>query len=79
MPCDSCSDRPCLSACPVDAFRDGVYDVAACARHLRTEAGADCVEEGCRVRRACPVGVGYAYEPLQAAFHMKAFLKNQPS
>lgn len=76
-PCDGCADRPCLGTCPVGAFRDGPatnYDVDACARHLATDAGADCMALGCRARRACPVGTEYVYIPQQAAFHMDAFL-----
>jgi hypothetical protein len=78
-PCESCAIQPCLTTCPVDAFRHGNYDVAACAGHLRTEEGSDCMAEGCRARRACPVGEDYVYDPDQAQFHMDAFLKNQSS
>jgi len=73
-PCESCSGRPCLSACPVSAFTDDRYDVPACATHLRSDAGSDCMTLGCLARRACPVGPDYIYEPAQAAFHMRAFL-----
>lgn len=76
-PCDSCTDQPCQSACPVDAFADGQYDVGACASHLRTPAGADCMAAGCRARRSCPVGADYTYEAAQAQFHMAAFLRNR--
>ncbi len=79
-PCEDCPDRPCLSACPVGAFRAGSgagtsYDVPACARHLDDEAGIDCMALGCRARRACPQGTAARYLPAQAAFHMRAFLK----
>ena len=74
-PCDSCADRPCLSTCPVAAFGEGGYDVPACAAHLRADAGADCMAQGCRARRACPAGRDYIYEPAQAEFHMAAFLR----
>lgn len=73
-PCESCSDRPCLSSCPVGAFGAGGYDVPRCAGHLATPAGADCMTLGCRARRACPIGVSSRYEPEQAEFHMSAFL-----
>jgi len=73
-PCDDCAGRPCLSACPVTAFADGAYDVPACAAHLKSEAGGDCMALGCRARRACPVGRGHIYASAQAAFHMRAFL-----
>jgi hypothetical protein len=77
-PCESCADKPCLSACPVNAFAasdQGVaYDVSACAEHVSSEAGDDCLQRACRARRACPVGRAYHYTPQQAHFHMAAFL-----
>lgn len=72
-PCRSCAERPCLFACPVGAFREGAYDVAACAAHIETPAGKACLEEGCRARGACPVGREAAYGPDQIRFHMAAF------
>jgi hypothetical protein len=77
-PCEACPDRPCLSSCPVSAFNGESYDVPACAAHLATPAGADCMELGCRARRACPVGADFRYAPEQAAFHMQAFLNARP-
>ncbi|NQV59121.1 MAG: hypothetical protein HQ502_05615 [Alphaproteobacteria bacterium] len=75
-PCDDCTDRPCLTACPVAAFGAGIYDVPACASHLRQAAGRDCMDLGCRARRACPIGRNYHYQSAQARFHMTAFLRN---
>ena len=74
-PCDTCADRPCLSSCPVGAFSGAAYDVPACAAHLASHHGTDCMELGCRARRACPVGRAFIYEPAQALFHMSAFLR----
>jgi hypothetical protein len=74
-PCDDCTDKPCLSACPVGAFTAAGYDVVACADHLAVAAGADCMAEACRARRACPVGREYFYQPDQAQFHMVHFLE----
>ncbi len=71
--CLSCVSQPCLSACPVDAFTTSGYAVDRCAGHLHGPAGSDCVVSGCQARRACPVGVGYAYAQPHAAFHMAAF------
>ncbi|WP_193173582.1 hypothetical protein [Nisaea nitritireducens] len=72
-PCDSCSDRPCLTTCPVCAFSGSGYDVPACRSHLRSGSGDLCLEGSCLARRACPVGRDYIYEPAQSAFHMAAF------
>ena len=74
-PCETCRGRPCLSACPVGAFFVGGYDVAACAAHLRSAAGAECMSGGCLARRACPVGAEHAHGAEQAAFTMRAFLR----
>ena len=73
-PCESCADKPCLTTCPVNAFGPDGYDVPVCADHLRKVEGADCLELGCRARRACPVGSDVSYLPQQAEFHMQAFL-----
>ena len=74
-PCDSCRERWCLNTCPVGAFSPAGYDVAACAGHLESANGADCMDAGCRARRACPVGAAYAYGPDHASFTMRAFLR----
>lgn len=76
-PCESCTGRWCLTSCPVGAFSDAGYDVAACVGHLRSEPGRDCMDAGCRARRACPVGAEHAYGPEQMRFLMRAFLRGQ--
>ena len=74
-PCLSCAGRPCLATCPVGAFTPGAYDVAACVNHVNSAAGADCLGQGCRARRACPLGQDSIYQPEQAEFHMAAFVR----
>lgn len=74
-PCETCAGEPCLSACPVDAFGIGRYDVPACVAHLASPAGSDCMQRGCAARRACPVGREFRYLPAQAEFHMRWFLR----
>ena len=73
-PCDGCVDRPCLSACPVDAFGENGFDLPACLGHLRRAPGADCMTGGCLARRACPVGAVHAYGPEHQAFLARSFL-----
>ncbi len=77
-PCDTCADKPCLSACPVVAFTNPGYNVPACTGHIATPAGADCLMHGCQARRACPIGPEFLYAPAQAEHHMRAFLRANP-
>jgi hypothetical protein len=76
-PCESCDGKPCLSACPVDAFGLAGYDVPVCVAHISSLAGGDCISFGCRARRACPVGVEHRHGSDQASFHIAAFVKAQ--
>jgi len=78
-PCDACVARPCLSTCPVGAFTTAGYDVAGCAAHIASAAGADCMASGCAARRACPVGAEHRHGAAQAAFHMRAFRASRAS
>ena len=71
-PCLDCP-APCLSACPVEAFKDGAYNVPVCTAHVQSQSGADC-RDGCRVRRACPAGARVGLPEAQRRFHMAAFL-----
>lgn len=73
-PCDACA-KPCLAACPVAALTADGYDVPACHQYLDTETGANCMNFGCGVRRACPLSESYARLPEQSAYHMGQFHK----
>jgi hypothetical protein len=70
-PCDGCADQPCRTACPVGALTPEGYAVPACHEYLDT--GADCLAQGCAVRRACPVSVAHGRDPAQSAYHMRRF------
>lgn len=72
-PCNTCVDRPCLTACPVDAWSATGYDSAACHRFLDSPAGHDCMDRGCLTRRACPLSQACPRPPAQTAFQMRAF------
>ena len=73
-PCEACLDKPCVSACPVGALSDqSPYDVPACKAFLDTPGGLDCMEHGCKARRACPVSQSFGRDPEQSAFHMRSF------
>jgi len=73
-PCESCQDRPCLSACPVQAFDGEAYDFAACLDHVATASNA-CRGNGCLARIACPVGQAHRYQAPHANFHMEQLIK----
>jgi hypothetical protein len=75
-PCESCETQPCLSSCPVGAFRPGTFELDACVNHVLSDAGRECREHGCLARRACPVGTEFRYGEDQARFHMRAFVWN---
>ncbi|MEO0829032.1 MAG: ferredoxin [Pseudomonadota bacterium] len=70
-PCDTCADKPCLSACPVSALTPSGYDVSAC--HAGLDDGLDCMTKGCAARAACPISQSHPRALDQSAFHMRAF------
>nr|WP_252734461.1 ferredoxin [Octadecabacter sp. B2R22] len=69
-PCDTCTTRPCLTACPVSALGPNSYDVQGCKAHIETDAAC---RAACRVRMSCPISQSYPRDPAQTAFHMEAF------
>ncbi|KGE00675.1 4Fe-4S dicluster domain-containing protein [Rhizobium sp. YS-1r] len=74
-PCDTCRDKPCLTACPVAAIGLSGFDIAACRSHLTSESGKKaCMTYGCLARNACPIGAQFRYPPEQLRFHMEALI-----
>lgn len=74
-PCDSCADKPCLTACPAGALTGAGYDLPLCHGFLDQPDGAQCMKNGCGVRSACPLSQAYARLPEQSAYHMGQFHK----
>ncbi|MEM5474159.1 ferredoxin [Hoeflea sp. AS60] len=73
-PCDTCTGKPCLSACPVEAFTPAGFAVSACRDYLKLDKGKQgCMKSGCLARDACPVGRNYRYGGEQIRFHMAAY------
>ncbi len=72
-PCDGCDGKPCLHACPVNAYSFSGFAYERCQGHVRSAAGTACRESGCLDRNACPYGATHRYDASQQAFHMRAF------
>ncbi len=72
-PCDACIGKPCMNSCPVDAHSLHGFAYRTCIAHVRSQAGRQCIDDGCRARNACPVGRKHAYPPEVQAFHQQAF------
>jgi len=75
--CLTCKDKPCLQACPVNAFADQSYRADLCMDYLRNDSTTACRQTGCEARKACPVGRAFTYVPEHAKFHMDAFVKSR--
>ncbi len=73
-PCQSCDNQPCLRRCPVDAFDASGYAVERCATYLKQTPQAECHQQGCLARYACPVAPEQRYVAEQGQFHLRAFL-----
>ena len=72
-PCDTCTDQPCLTACPPRALTEHGYDIPACHAYLNSKPGQSCMTKGCAVRAACPVSQNHGRPHEQSAHHMSYF------
>lgn len=77
--CDDCREKPCLSACPVNAITPSGFDAPRCRAHVLSPAGVECRAGGCLARRACPIATRRRQSRAQQSFHMAAFAKPAPS
>jgi len=71
--CETCEEKPCLTACPVSALTANGYDLEGCHSFLDTNRGSACMQGGCAVRCACPAGAKYRRVDAQSAYHMERF------
>ncbi len=74
-PCESCVEKPCLTACPVAALGPQGYDVVACHGYLDGAGKETCLSSGCLARCSCPISKNYGRLAEQSAHHMRAFQK----
>jgi len=66
-PCDHCTGKPCISACPAGAVTDGEFASARCLGYRLAEGSACALT--CLARLACPVGAAHRYEDDQIRYH----------
>ena len=72
--CDACAGKPCLKACPVDAYSAAGFAHGRCLDHVRGPAGEPC-RSGCLDRNACPFGTAWRYPAEVQAFFQRAFAR----
>jgi len=83
-PCLSCTEQPCVTACPAGALaRGGEFGLLACIAH-RLQPESAC-QDRCLARNACPVGAVHRYSAAQTAYHylqslpaIRAYLRGTP-
>lgn len=68
-PCESCRDKPCITACPASAAIESGFEVQRCSDY-RVELDSPC-QFRCISRLACPVGRAHRYVPDQMAYHYR--------
>ncbi len=71
--CETCIDKPCLHACPVDAYSATGFEYQRCVTHVRGPTGEACRTHGCLDRNACPYGTEHRYPAEMQAFIMRAY------
>src|SRR5262245_1233162 len=67
-PCPTCTERPCIAACPAGAVGPRGWDVPGCVTHRLSGRGDGC-DAGCHARIACVLGPEHRYPPEALAFH----------
>jgi hypothetical protein len=66
-PCESCADKPCLSACPSGAVGQP-FDVKKCG-DFRFSRNSPCADR-CLARMRCPAEAEHRYSLEQIQYHM---------
>ncbi len=73
-PCETCTNKPCVAACPPQALTAAsIPNVQACSA-FRLEDSSPCAST-CLARYACPVGRDYRYPRTQMKFHAQKSLE----
>lgn len=68
-PCESCVDKPCISACPAGAVSETQgLGIKACAQY-RLSLNNNCADK-CISRMSCPYKAHHQYDLEQIRYHM---------
>lgn len=66
-PCATCTDKPCIAACPSHALEQAEMRLERCI-DFRLQDDSVCSHQ-CLARWACPVAPEQRYDPEQAQYH----------
>lgn len=66
-PCGTCTERPCVAACPAGAIGPAGWDVPACVDHR--VADPDVCRAHCEARVACVYGRAHRYPSEARRYH----------
>jgi len=66
-PCQSCSSRACMHACPANAIAQEQFNLSACLSY-RQQDNSLCAQN-CVARYACPVASEHRYTEEQMHYH----------
>lgn len=66
-PCQSCADKPCVTACPAGAVQADGFQMSPCI-NFRLRTHSPCADR-CLARMACPVAPEHRYTLPQIQYH----------
>jgi epoxyqueuosine reductase len=72
-PCNSCSKKPCIKACPGLAIEVDEFNLATCVS-FRKQAASVCRHQ-CLARCSCPVAEKHRYSEAQMHYHYSVSMK----
>jgi len=72
-PCNSCTNRECISSCPAQALDSGELNFNSCIEYRKQENSV--CRNSCLARVSCPVGIKYKYTDDQVKYHYSISMK----